>query len=262
MHGTGNFPSNTVLAEGGRVCLLESRKYDPVELLDTIEREQVNAVVWVGDPFSPPAARRAGRAARRVGPELARMIISSGAMWSEPVKEALLAHHPGMLLVDAFSSSEALGMGVSVSASGARPRRRRSPSAPTSRCSPRTARPGGARLRRGRRPGARRAQPARLLQGRGEVRPHLQGDRRRALLHPRRLRPGRRRRHHPPAGPGLGLHQLGRREDLPRRGRGGAQDAPAVRDAVVVGVPHPTYGEQIVAVVELDPPPANRRRPS
>ena len=37
----------------------------------------------------------------------------------------------------------------------------------------------------------------------------------------------------------------------------------AVRDAVVVGIPHPTYGEQVVAVVELDPsagePPA---RPS
>ena len=29
MHGTGNFPSNTVLAEGGRVCLLESRQLRP-----------------------------------------------------------------------------------------------------------------------------------------------------------------------------------------------------------------------------------------
>jgi fatty-acyl-CoA synthase len=46
------------------------------------------------------------------------MVISSGAMWSESIKEALLAHHPGMLLVDAFSSSEALGMGVSVSGAG------------------------------------------------------------------------------------------------------------------------------------------------
>jgi fatty-acyl-CoA synthase len=40
-------------------------------------------------------------------------------MWSEPVKQRLLAHHAGMLLVDAFSSSEALGMGVSVSGAGA-----------------------------------------------------------------------------------------------------------------------------------------------
>ena len=30
MHGTGGFTANTVLAEGGRVCLLESRRYDPV----------------------------------------------------------------------------------------------------------------------------------------------------------------------------------------------------------------------------------------
>jgi fatty-acyl-CoA synthase len=36
-------------------------------------------------------------------------------MWSEETKQGLLRHHPGMLLVDAFSSSEALGMGQSVS---------------------------------------------------------------------------------------------------------------------------------------------------
>ena len=68
------------------------------------------------------------------------MMISSGAMWSEPMKERLLAHHPGMLLVDAFSSSEALGMGV-VGLGPATPaaRRPRSRSDPTSRCSPTTA---------------------------------------------------------------------------------------------------------------------------
>ncbi len=36
-------------------------------------------------------------------------------MWSEATKQGLLRHHPGMLLVDAFSSSEAIGMGSSVS---------------------------------------------------------------------------------------------------------------------------------------------------
>jgi len=42
-------------------------------------------------------------------------IVSSGVMWSEESKQRLLGHHPGMLLVDVFSSSEALGMGSSVS---------------------------------------------------------------------------------------------------------------------------------------------------
>ena len=40
-------------------------------------------------------------------------------MWSEGAKKGLLAHHPGMLLIDSFSSSEALGMGQSISAAGA-----------------------------------------------------------------------------------------------------------------------------------------------
>src|SRR5262249_39008696 len=47
------------------------------------------------------------------------LISSSGVMWSEPVKEGLLRHHPGMFLVDAFSSSEAIGLGQSMSAAGA-----------------------------------------------------------------------------------------------------------------------------------------------
>src|SRR5690606_23438535 len=43
------------------------------------------------------------------------LVASSGVMFSEPVKQGLLKHHPTMMLVDAFSSSEALGMGQSVS---------------------------------------------------------------------------------------------------------------------------------------------------
>src|SRR6202044_4154538 len=94
-------------------------KYDPVELLDTIERESVNGLVFVGDPFARPLLAALDEHPGKWDLSSLMMIISSGAMWSEPVKEGLLAQHPAILLVDAFSSSEALGMGVSVSSSGA-----------------------------------------------------------------------------------------------------------------------------------------------
>jgi acyl-CoA synthetase (AMP-forming)/AMP-acid ligase II len=40
-------------------------------------------------------------------------------MWSKETKEGLLRHHGAMVLMDAFSSSEALGMGQSISGAGA-----------------------------------------------------------------------------------------------------------------------------------------------
>ncbi len=45
-------------------------------------------------------------------------MVSSGVMWSHETKKRLLEHHPNMMLLDAFSSSEALGMGSSVSGGG------------------------------------------------------------------------------------------------------------------------------------------------
>jgi fatty-acyl-CoA synthase len=119
MHGTGGFTANTTLSEGGRVCLLEARKYDPVEMLDAIEREGVNGLVIVGDPFSRPLLTVLDENPGRWNLSSLMMMVSSGAMWSEPIKQQLLGHHPAMLLVDAFSSSEALGMGMSVSGGGA-----------------------------------------------------------------------------------------------------------------------------------------------
>jgi 3-oxocholest-4-en-26-oate---CoA ligase len=118
MHGTGWFTTNTCLADGGRVALLESRRYDPVELLDTVEREKVGALVIVGDPFSRPLIGALDAQPGHWDLSSLFMVISSGAMWSEAIKRELLAHHRGMLLVDAFSSSEALGMGTSISGAG------------------------------------------------------------------------------------------------------------------------------------------------
>jgi fatty-acyl-CoA synthase len=118
MHGTGAFTAYECLSEAGRVVLLESRHFDPFELFDTVHLRQVNGLVIVGDPFGRPML-----AALEANPgrwDLSSLIgiISSGAMWSEEIKQGLLRHHSGMLLIDAFSSSEALGMGSSVSSAG------------------------------------------------------------------------------------------------------------------------------------------------
>jgi 3-oxocholest-4-en-26-oate---CoA ligase len=119
MHGTGNFPCLSTLSGGGAVVTLTNRTFDPVELLDTIEREGVNLMAMVGDAFGKPILRTLDENEGRWDLSSLLAIVSSGVMWSKETKEGLLRHHPGMMLMDAFSSSEALGMGQSVSGAGA-----------------------------------------------------------------------------------------------------------------------------------------------
>jgi acyl-CoA synthetase (AMP-forming)/AMP-acid ligase II len=118
MHGTGNFPCLSALCGGGSVVTLTGRHFDPVELLDTIEREGVGTVSIVGDAFAKPILRALDAHPGRWDLSSLVGMVSSGVMWSKETKEGLLGHHPSMLLLDAFSSSEALGMGSSVSGAG------------------------------------------------------------------------------------------------------------------------------------------------
>jgi fatty-acyl-CoA synthase len=115
MHGTGGFTSLECLSEGGRVVTLTSRQFDPIELLDTVEQEKVNGLIIVGDAFAKPILATLDADPGRWDLSSLVGIVSSGVMWSEETKQGLLRHHAGMLLVDAFSSSEAIGMGSSVS---------------------------------------------------------------------------------------------------------------------------------------------------
>jgi 3-oxocholest-4-en-26-oate---CoA ligase len=115
MHGTGSFTSMAAMAVGGCVVTLTSRRFDPVELLDTVDRENVNVVAIVGDAFAKPILAALDEHPGRWRLSTLLAIVSSGVMWSEETKRAMLRHRPTMMLVDAFSSSEALGMGTSVS---------------------------------------------------------------------------------------------------------------------------------------------------
>ncbi|MGD0595177.1 MAG: acyl-CoA synthetase [Acidimicrobiales bacterium] len=118
MHGTGAFTAYSCLLLGGTVVTLASRTFDASELLDTIAREKVNVVTIVGDSFAKPILAALEADPDRYNLSSLLAMISSGVMWSEETKRALHGHNPNMLLVDAFSSSEALGMGSSISAAG------------------------------------------------------------------------------------------------------------------------------------------------
>ena len=118
MHGTGAFTSFGVLDTGGSIVTLVGRTFEAEEFLDTVQAEKVNAVAIVGDAFAKPILRALDANPGRWDLSSLVAITSSGVMWSEETKQGLLKHHPGMLLADAFSSSEALGMGTSVSTAG------------------------------------------------------------------------------------------------------------------------------------------------
>jgi len=115
MHGTGALSSFGVLQSGGAIVLMENRSFDPTEMFDLVEREGVNVLVIVGDAFAKPMVRALDANPGRWDLSSIVAIISSGVMWSEPVKQALLKHHPNMILADSLGSSEAVGMGASQS---------------------------------------------------------------------------------------------------------------------------------------------------
>ncbi len=118
MHGTGCMTQLIVLSGGGCVVTLEGRTLDIEELFSTIEKHGVNTIAIVGDAFAKPMLRALDAEPERWDLSSLFVIASSGVMFSEASKTALINHLPQAMIVDAFSSSEAVGMGQSVTAAG------------------------------------------------------------------------------------------------------------------------------------------------
>jgi fatty-acyl-CoA synthase len=118
MHGTGQFTAMMTLVSGGCVETLPSRHFDVEEMLDTIAERKINMAVIVGDAFAKPIVRALDAEPDRWDLSSLIVITSSGVMWSQESKDGLLRHNPAMMLIDAFSSSEAVGLGQSVSTAG------------------------------------------------------------------------------------------------------------------------------------------------
>ena len=119
MHGTGLLTGMGAMLAGGCIITLEAPSFDPVELLQVIDRHKPQTLVLVGDSFAKPLLNTLNANPGKYDLSSVMVIVSSGVMWSLEVKQGLLEHMPTAILNDAFSSSEALGMGVSVMAKGA-----------------------------------------------------------------------------------------------------------------------------------------------
>ncbi|MGI8711097.1 MAG: acyl-CoA synthetase [Acidimicrobiales bacterium] len=119
MHGTGCMTQLITLCGGGCVVTLENRALDIEELFDTIEADKIATTAIVGDAFARPMLRALDAEPDRWDLSSLIVIASSGVMFSEASKAGLLRHLPQLMIVDAFSSSEAIGMGQSVSSAGA-----------------------------------------------------------------------------------------------------------------------------------------------
>jgi fatty-acyl-CoA synthase len=112
MHGTGLFTAINALGGGGAIVTTRSKSLDAEELWSTIEARRVNACAIVGDAFAKPMLKALQENRGRWDLSKFVLFVSSGVMWSPPVKQAILDELPHALLYDSFGSSEAVGFGA------------------------------------------------------------------------------------------------------------------------------------------------------
>jgi fatty-acyl-CoA synthase len=120
MHGTGGMTSMQTLFCGGTIVTLEGRHFDPHELWQRVAAERVTQMAIVGDAFAKPMVRALDEAAaRNAAYDLSSLVlvVSSGVMWSAPVKQALMQHQP-VFCLDTLGSSEGVGFASSLAAPG------------------------------------------------------------------------------------------------------------------------------------------------
>jgi len=114
MHGTGLLSAMGAMSTGGTCITLASRSFEPELALENIDRHKVTAVTIVGDAFARPILETLDANPGKYDISSVFAISSSGVMWTREVKAGLLTHNENMLLVDGFSSSEAIGLGSSI----------------------------------------------------------------------------------------------------------------------------------------------------
>jgi acyl-CoA synthetase (AMP-forming)/AMP-acid ligase II len=120
MHATAQFTCLSVLTGGGTVITLPSNRFNAVELFSEVDRLRASSISIVGLAFAAPMLETLDANPGRWDLTCLRAIGSSGTVWSHENKQGLLKYLPeGCILFDSLGSSEAVGIGGSSSTAGA-----------------------------------------------------------------------------------------------------------------------------------------------
>ncbi|MBC8188047.1 MAG: AMP-binding protein [Proteobacteria bacterium] len=121
MHGTSGIAALTTHLTGGAVITLEERSFSGRALFECVERHRATHLTIVGDAFSRPMLEALEAARDRdESYDLSSifLILSSGVMWSAPIKERLIEFNPRMRLLDSLGSSEGMGFASKLESKG------------------------------------------------------------------------------------------------------------------------------------------------
>jgi acyl-CoA synthetase (AMP-forming)/AMP-acid ligase II len=113
MHATGGMGAIYALSNGGAAAFLASRKFDPIDLWNEVDRLRASRISGVGMAFFTPMLEALEANPGRWDLSSVMAIGSSGAMWNVENERGLIRHMPQVTLSDSFASSEAFGMGLS-----------------------------------------------------------------------------------------------------------------------------------------------------
>ena len=109
MHSSAMFNSMNTLTLGGTVVFLDNPRFDPAQVLRTVQERRVTRTVIAGNAVSAPLVDELRRAAAAGEPyDVSRLdlVISSGMAWTDESKGELLEHLTDVTLFDIFGATE------------------------------------------------------------------------------------------------------------------------------------------------------------
>ena len=118
MHGAAHWNALSCWLSGGTVVVQDQVDHlDPVDVLDTCERERVGSLLIVGDAFARPILDEIERGGRDL--TALRYLMTGGAVLSPALKARFVAALPDLRIVDILGSSETGRHGLSSTSSAA-----------------------------------------------------------------------------------------------------------------------------------------------